>query len=52
MADQTHAALVAAITDEASRKNVNGTPTIFVNGKSVTASTADVIGAINKAVKS
>ena len=49
---QTHAALVAAITDEASRKDVNGTPTIFVNGKSVTASTADVIGAINKALKS
>ena len=45
---QTHVALVAAITDASSRKDVTGTPTIFVNGKKATATTSGVMGLINK----
>ena len=48
---QAHAALVAAITDQASRKDVNGTPTVLVNGKKVTATRSDVVAAISKASK-
>jgi protein-disulfide isomerase len=47
--DQEHAAMVAAITDAASKKQVDGTPTVFVNGKKVTATRADVLAAITKA---
>lgn len=49
--DQQHAALVAAITDQSSKKGVNGTPTVFVDGKKVTATRADVLAAITKASK-
>jgi protein-disulfide isomerase len=47
--DQEHSAMVAAITDAASKKDVNGTPTVFVDGKKVTATRADVLAAITKA---
>ncbi len=43
---EKHKALVAAITDRASEDGVNGTPTIKVNGKGVTASLAAVTKAI------
>ena len=49
---QTHSALVAAITDQASKKNVTGTPTIFVDGKKATATHDGVIGLIQKDQKS
>ena len=47
--DQDHSAMVAAITDAASKKDVNGTPTVFVDGKKVNATRADVLAAITKA---
>ncbi len=47
--DQEHVALVEAITDQASKKEINGTPTVFVDGKKVTATRADVLAAITKA---
>ena len=44
---QLHKALVAAITDNASRRGVNATPTIFVNGKQLkTANKAGLDAAI------
>jgi protein-disulfide isomerase len=43
---KTHEALVAAITDRASKKGINSTPTIFVNGKSVSPTLAAVKKAI------
>ena len=44
---QLHKALVAAITDNASQRGVNATPTIFVNGKQLkTANKAGLDAAI------
>ena len=41
-----HAALVQAITDNASKRGVNSTPTVWVNGKSVSAT----LDAVTKAI--
>jgi protein-disulfide isomerase len=41
-----HAALVQAITENASKRGVNGTPTVWVNGKSVAAT----VDAVTKAI--
>jgi len=41
-----HAALVTAITENASKRGVNGTPTVWVNGKSVSAT----LDAVTKAI--
>jgi protein-disulfide isomerase/uncharacterized membrane protein YphA (DoxX/SURF4 family) len=55
VSSEEHAALVAAITDESSKKGVSGTPTVFINNKkwSMPAKTADInsslISAINAA---
>jgi protein-disulfide isomerase len=49
VSDETHKALVQAITDRASQEGVSGTPTIKVNGKGVTASLAAVTKAIDAA---
>lgn len=49
LTDRTHAGLVSAITDQASKKNVNATPTVLVDGKTVTATRGDVLAAIAKA---
>jgi protein-disulfide isomerase len=43
---KTHDPLVAAITDRASQKGINSTPTILVNGKSVSPTLAAVNAAI------
>jgi protein-disulfide isomerase len=43
---EKHKALVQAITDQASRDGVNGTPTIKVNGKKITATLAGLKKAI------
>ena len=43
---QQHKPLVQAITENASKKGVSGTPTVFVNGKTVTAT----LDAITKAI--
>lgn len=43
---EQHKALVAAITDAASKRGINSTPTIVVNGKQVTADLASVEKAI------
>ena len=42
----THKGLVAAITDRASKKGINSTPTILINGKSVSPTLAAVKKAI------
>lgn len=47
---ETHAALVAAITDNASKRQVTGTPTVMVDGKRVETVTRDnVLKAITDA---
>ena len=43
VAGETHAALVQAITDQASKKGVNGTPTVFVDGKKLTNATQTTV---------
>jgi protein-disulfide isomerase/uncharacterized membrane protein YphA (DoxX/SURF4 family) len=43
---EQHKALVQAITDNASKRGVNSTPTVWVNGKSVTADLAALTTAI------
>ena len=58
VADEQHAALVAAATDHASKIGVSGTPTVYVNGKKwdMPANNADIasslVSAINAAQKS
>ncbi len=47
--NQTHKALVAAITDQASQDGITATPTVKVNGKKVTASLSALTKAIAKA---
>lgn len=47
---EQHKALVQAITENASKRGVTGTPTIYVNGKKVTATLADLQKAIDAAV--
>jgi protein-disulfide isomerase len=53
---KTHKPLVEAVTDAASKKGVNGTPTVFVDGKQVQGSgnaavtTAQIDAAIAKAL--
>src|SRR3954469_14976677 len=44
--DETHKAMVLALTEQASRKGVNSTPTIKVNGKSI----SPTVAAWNKAI--
>jgi protein-disulfide isomerase len=57
VSSEEHAALVAAITDRASKVGVSGTPTVYVNGKKWTmpGNNADVasslVSAINAAQK-
>jgi protein-disulfide isomerase len=51
VSQQTHKALVQAITDQASRNGVNATPTIKVNGKSITPTLAAWNAAIAAAAK-
>jgi len=52
-----HSALVAGVTDQASKNGVNGTPTVFVQGKEVkgtgnaSVTLAEVDAAINAALK-
>jgi hypothetical protein len=41
-----HAALVTAITDNSSKRGVNSTPTVWVNGKAVSATLSAVMSAI------
>jgi protein-disulfide isomerase len=48
---QKHAALVAAITDDASQAGVNATPTILVNGKSIQPTLAAWNAAVAAALK-
>jgi protein-disulfide isomerase len=47
---ETHKALVEAITDEASKKGVNGTPTFFIDGKQFTADKSKFIGTLTDAI--
>ena len=49
--DRQHKALVAALTDAASKKGVTGTPTIIVNGKSIDHDLASWNKAIAAALK-
>ena len=46
---EQHKALVEAITEQASKDGVNGTPTVYVNGKKVDATLAALKAAIAKA---
>jgi protein-disulfide isomerase/uncharacterized membrane protein YphA (DoxX/SURF4 family) len=46
---EQHKAFVEAITEQASKDGVNGTPTVFVNGKQVDASLGALKAAIQKA---
>jgi protein-disulfide isomerase/uncharacterized membrane protein YphA (DoxX/SURF4 family) len=48
---EKHKALVAGITDKASKDGVNATPTVKVNGKSITADLKSYEAAIAKAAK-
>jgi protein-disulfide isomerase/uncharacterized membrane protein YphA (DoxX/SURF4 family) len=50
VATEKHKALVEAITDRASRDGVTGTPTIKVNGKSISPTAAAFTAAVNKAL--
>ena len=43
---ETHKPLVQAITDNASKKGVNSTPTVYVNGKQVGHTAAELFAAI------
>ncbi len=46
---EQHKALVEALTEQASKDGVNGTPTVFVNGKQVDASLSALKAAVQKA---
>jgi protein-disulfide isomerase len=48
---EKHKALVQAITDRASKDGINATPTVKVNGKSISPTLAAFNAAIAKAVK-
>lgn len=48
--EQTHKALVEAMTEDASKNGINGTPTIKVNGKSIDATLAAYQSAVTKAL--
>jgi protein-disulfide isomerase/uncharacterized membrane protein YphA (DoxX/SURF4 family) len=52
VSNENHKALVEAFTESASRKGITGTPTIKVNGKSISASLSAFNAAIAKAAKS
>jgi protein-disulfide isomerase len=49
--EQTHKALVEAITEDASKDGINATPTIKVNGKKIAATKAAYQAAVAKALK-
>lgn len=55
VSSEEHAALVAAITDQASKKGVSGTPTVYINGKKwnepsdTTQIASNLVDAINSA---
>lgn len=49
---QEHKAFVLKLTDNASKKNVNSIPTVFVNGKEVKTPATGLIAAINAAQRS
>lgn len=50
---EQHSALVQAVTDNSSKRNVNATPTVKVNGKDVKSPTKDsIVSAVNAAAKS
>ena len=50
--NETHAALVQAITDKSSQDGVSGTPTVFVNGAKIANTLAAFNTAVTKALKS
>ena len=47
--DKKYITWAQKVSDDASRAGVTGTPTVFVNGKKVQASTAAIVAAVNEA---